>query len=195
MLSICTPHDLALSNLGKYWALKGMHKNVKRLCRISPNWKLPRCSSTGKWINCDMFTQRNTKQEFVKRAKKSIWMQFMYLELAERSGIQACTNYTSLSLYVSRTSRPIRAQDTLPWQVCVCAHVCNDWKKCSVSRLGVGYKTGIQLVKFHQALCLICIPCHRCITCNKKLFLLEMIIKMYVHLANLGKGKKKMSKW
>ena len=30
-----------------------------------------------------------------------------------------------------------------------CVHVRNDWKKCSVSRLAVGYKTGVQLVKFH----------------------------------------------
>ena len=137
----------------------------------------------------------------------------MYLPLAERNGIQACTNYTVLFSHISRTCRPIRAQDTFTWQVCVhvhvcacmCVHtcvyictcmcvcvcvcVCDDWKKCSVSQLGVGYKTGIQLAKFHQALRLICTPCHGCITCNKKLFLLEMIIKMYVHLVNIGKGK------
>ena len=78
---------------------------------------------------------------------------------------------------------------------CVCVCVCDDWKKCSVSQLGVGYKTGIQLAKFHQALRLICTPCHGCITHNKKLFLLEMIIKMYVHLVNIGNGKGKTSKW
>ena len=72
---------------------------------------------------------------------------------------------------------------------CVCVCVCDDWKKCSVSQLGFGYKTGIQLAKFHQALHLICTPFHGCITRNKKLFLLEMIIKMYVHLVNIGKGK------
>ena len=48
----------------------------------------------------------------------------MYLRLAERNGIQACTNYTALFLHISRTCRPIRAQDTFTWQVCVHVHVC-----------------------------------------------------------------------
>lgn len=50
-------------------------------------------------------------------------MQFMYLQFAERNGIQACTGYMALFLHISRTCRPIRAQDTLPWQVCARACV------------------------------------------------------------------------
>ena len=124
MLSVCTPHDLALSNLGKYWALKGMHKNVKRLCRMSPNWKLPRCSSTGKWIDCDMFTQRNTKQEFVKRAKNSIRMQFIFILTVGWKKWDTSVYKLRLYPYTFQEHPDLLELRIHSLGRCVCVHVC-----------------------------------------------------------------------
>lgn len=44
----------------------------------------------------------------------------------------------------------------------------SNWRKCSISQLGVGYKT-VQSVKFHLSLCLICVYSHICIILNKVL--------------------------
>lgn len=82
--------------------------------------------------------------------------------LAERTGIKVCTNYMGLLVQISKTGKSNLLEIRTPY-----LGRYSDWRKCSISQLGAGYKT-VPLVTFCQVLCLIYAHSHICITLRRK---------------------------